>query len=134
MQRTFTETIFAELGTIPRRGLLLIVAVNLVSGLHAFSLWGDGRDPTIADGLFFAIEVIFAIGAMSVCTMLLVHARPSPAASLRFVATFVVGLVPILIPAGLLLLAIRADYREGWMITLLLVMLAGIPLSAMLSA
>ncbi|RYG86973.1 MAG: hypothetical protein EON59_08685 [Alphaproteobacteria bacterium] len=132
--KTFTETLFAELGTIPRKGMALIFAVNVLSGLHAFSLWWTGRDISLADLSFFAVEVTFGTVAIFVSAMLLANGRLSITGFLRFLACFVVGLLPMLIPAGLLLVAMSTGYRGPWVMPLFLFMLAGIPVAALLSA
>jgi len=132
--KPFTETLFSELGTMPPQGMALILVFNLVSGLHALSLWRAGRDSSVVDGLVFAIEMLFGAVAIFLSTMLLVDRRASFAAFARFLAALVATFLPLLLTAGLLLVTVKADYREGWVLVLVALMLAVFPLTSLLAA
>lgn len=126
----FFKRVAAALGAIPRRGILYIVLMAVVSALYDYSFWIRRSDTFTAPDIAFTVAIVVAWFVVSyLVAMMMLRRSPNAVGGLKFVTVSAVLLLPALLLIGLLLLSATYAWPMGVLLAVLMLLPALILMS-----
>ncbi len=110
---SFYQSCIAELGGIPRLGLIYLGLLGVASAGSELFLWSHRPALLPLDIAILAVVVAASVVAIYAVSMMMIAARCSVQGLIKFVATWIAMALPVLLSLGLLIVASRASYGAG---------------------